>query len=130
MSDHAPRTIQRHCDVAVVGGSAAGLAAALQLGRQRRSVIVLDAGAPRNAPAAHLHSYLGADGHLLPVDLDRLLSLGDPGASGPCRLIADEEDRVLGIRGEGLEVVHYAATGRHPAPCDEDHGACLCVELL
>ncbi len=62
MSDHAPRTIERHCDVAVVGGSAAGLAAALQLGRQRRSVIVIDSGEPRNAPAAHMHSYLGHEG--------------------------------------------------------------------
>jgi thioredoxin reductase/SAM-dependent methyltransferase len=62
MSDHAPHTVERHCDVAVVGGSAAGLAAALQLGRQRRSVIVVDAGEPRNAPAAHMHSYLGFEG--------------------------------------------------------------------
>ncbi|MGY6501096.1 MAG: FAD-dependent oxidoreductase [Acidimicrobiales bacterium] len=62
MSEHAHRRIERHCDVAVVGGSAAGLAAALQLGRQRRSVIVIDAGHPRNAPAAHLHGYLGREG--------------------------------------------------------------------
>jgi thioredoxin reductase/SAM-dependent methyltransferase len=62
MSEHAHRTFERHCDVAVIGGSAAGLAAALQLGRQRRSVIVIDAGEPRNAPAAHMHSYLGHEG--------------------------------------------------------------------
>lgn len=62
MSDHAPRTVERQCDVAVIGGSAAGLAAALQLGRQRRSVIVVDAGEPRNAPAAHMHGYLGREG--------------------------------------------------------------------
>jgi thioredoxin reductase/SAM-dependent methyltransferase len=61
-SHHTPRTVERHCDVAVVGGSAAGLAAALQLGRQRRSVIVIDAGEPRNAPADHMHSYLGFEG--------------------------------------------------------------------
>jgi len=54
--------VERHCDVAIVGGSAAGLAAALQLGRQRRSVIVVDSGEPRNAPAAHMHSYLGHEG--------------------------------------------------------------------
>lgn len=59
---HPPRTGERTCDVAVIGGSAAGLAAALQLGRQRRSVIVIDAGEPRNAPATHMHSYLGHDG--------------------------------------------------------------------
>jgi thioredoxin reductase/SAM-dependent methyltransferase len=62
MSEHGSRLIERHCDVAVVGGSAAGLAAALQLGRQRRSVIVIDAGDPRNAPAGHMHSYLGHEG--------------------------------------------------------------------
>lgn len=48
--------------MAIIGGSLAGLAAALQLGRQRRSVIVLDAGEPRNALAAHMHSYLGREG--------------------------------------------------------------------
>jgi thioredoxin reductase/precorrin-6B methylase 2 len=68
MSDHTPRTSERHCDVAVVGGSAAGLAAALQLGRQRRSVIVVDAGEPRNAPAAHMHGFLGREGQA-PADL-------------------------------------------------------------
>ena len=62
MSDHPPPTVERQCDVAVVGGSAAGMAAALQLGRQRRFVIVVDAGEPRNAPAAHMHSYLGHEG--------------------------------------------------------------------
>ena len=62
MADHATRTEERHCDVVVVGGSAAGLAAALQLGRQCRSVIVVDAGEPRNAPAEHMHGYLGHEG--------------------------------------------------------------------
>ncbi len=50
------------CDVLVVGGSAAGLAAALQIARQLRSVIVVDGGEPRNAPAQHMHGYLGRDG--------------------------------------------------------------------
>jgi thioredoxin reductase len=54
--------MERHCDVAVVGGSAAGLAVALQVARQRRSVIVVDDGTPRNAPAAHMHGYLGREG--------------------------------------------------------------------
>ena len=80
MSDHAPRTVERHCDVAVVGGSAAGLAAALQLGRQRRSVIVVDAGEPRNAPAAHMHGYLGREGippsELIAVGREEVRSYG------------------------------------------------------
>ena len=62
MTNHTPHVMERHCDVVVIGGSAAGLAAALQLGRQRRSVIVVDAGEPRNAPAAHMHGFLGRDG--------------------------------------------------------------------
>jgi thioredoxin reductase len=61
-TEHTPPTLERHCDVAVVGGSAAGLAAALQIARQRRSVIVIDDLRPRNAPAAHMHGYLGHDG--------------------------------------------------------------------
>ena len=72
MSEHGSRTVERHCDVAVIGGSAAGLGAALQLGRQRRSVIVVDAGEPRNAPAGHMHGYLGHEG----VPPSELLALG------------------------------------------------------
>lgn len=55
-------------DVAVVGGGAAGLAAALVLGRARRRVVVVDAGAPRNAPAEHMHGFLSRDG-MPPADL-------------------------------------------------------------
>lgn len=62
MSEHRPSALERHCDVAIIGASAAGLAAGLQLGRQRRSVIVVDSGEPRNATAAHMHSYLGHEG--------------------------------------------------------------------
>ncbi|MFD1660064.1 NAD(P)/FAD-dependent oxidoreductase [Streptomyces caeni] len=49
-------------EVAVVGGGAAGLSAALVLGRARRRTLVVDAGEPRNAPAAHLHGHLSRDG--------------------------------------------------------------------
>ncbi|GAB3083463.1 FAD-binding protein [Pedococcus soli] len=55
-------------DVLVVGGGAAGLSAALVLSRARRTVAVVDSGAPRNAPAAHMHGYLSRDG-LPPSDL-------------------------------------------------------------
>jgi hypothetical protein len=51
-----------HYDVAIVGGSAAGLSAALVLSRARRCVAVVDAGQPRNAPAAHMQGFLGYDG--------------------------------------------------------------------
>lgn len=49
-------------DVIVIGGGPAGLSAALVLGRQRRRVLVVDAGEPRNASAAEMHMYLGRDG--------------------------------------------------------------------
>lgn len=49
-------------DVVIVGGGAAGLSAALVLGRARRRVAVIDAGKPRNAPAAHMQGYLSRDG--------------------------------------------------------------------
>ncbi|MDQ4104176.1 MAG: FAD-dependent oxidoreductase, partial [Actinomycetota bacterium] len=49
-------------DVVVVGGGAAGLSGALILARARRSVVVIDAGTPRNAPAAGVHGLLARDG--------------------------------------------------------------------
>lgn len=49
-------------DVIVVGGSYSGMAAALQLLRARRSVLVVDAGQRRNRSAAHSHGFLGQDG--------------------------------------------------------------------
>lgn len=49
-------------DVIVIGGGAAGLSAALVLSRARRTVLVVDGGEPRNAPAEHLHGYLSRDG--------------------------------------------------------------------
>lgn len=58
-------------DVAVVGGGLAGLGAALTLVRARRSVVVIDAGHPRNAPAAHMHGYLTRDG-VPPLEMLRL----------------------------------------------------------
>ncbi|MCF2530841.1 NAD(P)/FAD-dependent oxidoreductase [Yinghuangia soli] len=57
----------RH-DVVVIGGGAAGLSAALTLGRAGRRVAVVDGGQPRNAPAAHMHGYLTRDG-MSPADL-------------------------------------------------------------
>ena len=50
-------------DVVVIGGGAAGLSGALMLARSRRSVVVIDAGAPRNAPAAGVHGLPGPRGH-------------------------------------------------------------------
>jgi thioredoxin reductase len=53
---------EQRYDVVVIGGGAAGLSAALVLGRARRRVAVVDAGSPRNAPAAQMHGFLSRDG--------------------------------------------------------------------
>ena len=67
-------------DVVVVGGGAAGLSAALVLARARRRVAVVDAGHPRNAPAAHMHGFLGSDGlppgELLAAGRDEIAGYG------------------------------------------------------
>ena len=49
-------------DLIVIGGSYAGMAAALQLLRARKSVLVIDAGERRNRFASHSHGFLGQDG--------------------------------------------------------------------
>jgi thioredoxin reductase len=57
-------------DVAVIGGGAAGLTAAVTLGRSRRSVVVIDSAAPRNAPSDGIHMFLTRDG-MQPADFVR-----------------------------------------------------------
>jgi thioredoxin reductase len=49
-------------DVLVIGGGPAGLSGAVALGRALRSVLVVDSGAPRNAPADGIHNFLTRDG--------------------------------------------------------------------
>jgi thioredoxin reductase len=67
-------------DVVVIGGSAAGLSAALVLSRARRKVLVVDSGTPRNAPAAHMHGFLSRDGmppgELLDIGRDEIKGYG------------------------------------------------------
>lgn len=49
-------------DAIVIGGSFAGLSAALQLARARRQVLVIDAGKPRNRFSSHSHGFFAQDG--------------------------------------------------------------------
>ncbi|SDC62900.1 Thioredoxin reductase [Sanguibacter gelidistatuariae] len=76
----APQPPGATYDVVVVGGGAAGLSAAVALGRARRSVLVIDAGQQRNLPAAGVHNFLTRDGmspaELARVGRDEVLSYG------------------------------------------------------
>src|SRR3954470_15893463 len=78
-------------DVVVIGGRAAGLSAALVLGRARRTVAVIDAGNPRNAPAAQMHGYLSRDG----MPPQELLAAGRAEVAGYGVTFID--DNVVGI---------------------------------
>ncbi|SDU80274.1 NAD(P)/FAD-dependent oxidoreductase [Jiangella alkaliphila] len=55
-------TNENRYDIVVIGGGAAGLSGALTLSRARRSVLLIDGGEPRNAPAGGVHNYLGREG--------------------------------------------------------------------
>jgi len=67
-------------DVIIIGGSFAGLSAALQLARARRRVLVLDSGKPRNRFAQFSHGFFGHDGQaplaMLANARSQLLSYG------------------------------------------------------
>ena len=79
-SDQSGANDRQSYDVVIIGGGAAGLSAALMLGRARRRVLVVDARAPRNANAGHMHGYLSRDGmpplELLEHGRDEVLSYG------------------------------------------------------
>lgn len=49
-------------DVAIIGGSYAGLAAGLPLARARKNIVVIDAGKRRNRFAKFSHGFLTQDG--------------------------------------------------------------------
>jgi thioredoxin reductase len=67
-------------DVIIIGGSFAGLSAALQLARARRRILVLDSGEPRNRFAQFAHGLFGHDGQppsaILANARSQLLSYG------------------------------------------------------
>ena len=94
-------------DVVVVGGGAAGLSGALMLARSRRSVLVVDSGSPRNAPADGVHGLLGHDG-IKPADLlargrDEVRKYGGEVRGGEVEMVTRGYDGfVVSVGGENL----------------------------
>ncbi|HUQ59222.1 NAD(P)/FAD-dependent oxidoreductase [Lentzea sp.] len=82
-------------DALVIGGGAAGLNGAIMLARSRRSVLVVDSGTPRNAPADGVHGLLGLDG--IP----------------PAELLSRGRDEV---RGYGGQIVRGEVVKAEPGP--------------
>lgn len=58
-------------DVIIIGGSSAGLSAALTLGRSRKRTLVCRSGKSRNSPSSHAHNFFTRDG-ISPTDLIRI----------------------------------------------------------
>src|SRR5687767_10861527 len=80
-------------DVVVIGGGAAGLSAAVTLATARRSVLVVDAGSPRNAAASAVHGFLSREG------------------TSPLELLAAGREELRARGGELTEGTAVAASG-------------------
>ena len=96
-------------DVAIIGGGAAGLSAALVLTRARRSVVVIDSGRPRNAPAAHVQGFLSRDGmpptELLAVGTGEVTAYGGRVARGTVTSVTRSDDATFEVRlGDGHDL--------------------------
>ena len=96
-------------DVVIVGGGAAGLSGAVTLSRSRRSVLVVDAGQPRNAPADGVHNYLGREGtppgELLAIGRAELAGYGGEVVSGVATTARREDDGTFRVTlDDGREV--------------------------
>lgn len=97
-------------DVIVVGGSWAGLSAAMQLARARRSVLVLDTGKPRNRFAHTSHGFFGQDGRtsadILETARKQLLTYSTVTFCTEEAISASGDGDAFGVRLASGETVH------------------------
>jgi thioredoxin reductase len=95
-------------DVLVVGGGGAGLSAALVLSRARRTVAVVDAGQPRNAPAAHMHGFLSRDGmpprDLLAAGREEIRRYGGTLLAGRVSTVSRAEEAFVVVLADGTQL--------------------------
>lgn len=96
-------------DVIIIGGSFAGLSAAMQLGRARRKVLLIDAGLPRNRFADASHGFLGQDGKA-PAEIVREASRQV--LAYPTVEILHREALSATADGDGFLVVHAGGEAR------------------
>ncbi|WP_105032972.1 NAD(P)/FAD-dependent oxidoreductase [Arthrobacter ruber] len=94
------RPVQDRYDVVVVGGGAAGLSAAVTLGRALRTVLVVDGGRPRNAAAQGVHGFLTREG----MSPQALLDAGRAEAESYGAAIVDGEALAVQRGSAGFEV--------------------------
>lgn len=101
-------------DVGIIGGGSAGLSAALNLARARRSVAIVDGGQPRNAPAAAAHGLLGLEG------------------IGPLELLEKGRSEVAsyGARTVHASVQHASGSAQDGFTLELDDGARVLAEQL
>ncbi|WP_406047536.1 NAD(P)/FAD-dependent oxidoreductase [Kribbella sp. NBC_00889] len=127
-------------DAAVIGGSVAGLQAALTLGRARRRVVLFDDGKARNRTAEHVHNFLGvedtAPGELVAFGRRQLREYGvevrdtrveDVTADGDGFVVEGERVRSVvlatGLRDELPDVPGvWESWGRSVVACPHCHG--------
>jgi len=93
-------------DVVIIGGSYAGLSAAMTLGRAVRKVLVIDSGNPCNRPTPHSHNFLTQDGRT-PTEITLIAK---------CQVIAYPtveflEDEVTAVKGDNNNYEVLLKTG-------------------
>ncbi|QNL48261.1 NAD(P)/FAD-dependent oxidoreductase [Olivibacter sp. SDN3] len=98
---------QNSYDVAIIGGSYAGLSAAMALGRAIRRALIVDSGSPCNRQTPHAHNFLTQDGQV-PADIAALCKkqvLAYP-------TLQYTKDRVEMVKGENSSFYLETTSGR------------------